>query len=109
MSNKGMNRRQFLQTSGRTATGAALAGGILMASDGAWALQLSALDAHSGQTLLMMARDIYPHDKIADKYYAMVIEGLDGGAGKSDGDKALLEDGVAELQAALPNCVIESK
>ena len=51
-------------------------------------------------TLVQMARDVYPHDKIADKYYAMVVEGLDAAAGKSKDDKFLLEDGVAELNKA---------
>ncbi len=40
MSKKGMNRRQFLQTSSLATAGAAAvaSGAVLMAPDGAWAL-----------------------------------------------------------------------
>ncbi len=74
MSTKGMNRRQFLQTSGLTAAGAAAvaSGSMLMASDGAWALELSAMDGETGMTLLKMARQVYPHDTLADMYYVDV-------------------------------------
>ncbi len=56
MSKKGMNRRQFLHTSGLATAGVAAvaSGAVLMAPDGAWALQLSALDPHAGQTILSM-------------------------------------------------------
>ena len=75
MKNKGMNRRQFLQTSSRATAGAvALASGaVLVAPDGAWALELEALGPHTGETLLAMARQCYPHDSLADQYYAAVV------------------------------------
>ncbi len=103
MSGKGMNRRQFLQSSGMAAAGtAALAGGaVLVAPDGAWALQLSALDAHSGETLLKMSRQIYPHDALGDIYYAGVVEALDAEAKGSAETAALLKDGVAEIDKAM--------
>lgn len=103
MSGKGMNRRQFLQSSGMAAAGtAALAGGaVLVAPDGAWALQLSALDAHSGETLLKMSRQIYPHDALGDIYYAGVVEALDAEAKGSAETATLLKDGVAEIDKAM--------
>ena len=58
MSNTGMNRRQFLQTSGLAAAGAAAgaamvaSGTVLMASDGAWALELGAVSADEGMAEL---------------------------------------------------------
>ncbi len=74
--------------------------GMIVGADSAWAAMAKAIKPDSFATLVQMARDIYPHDKVADKYYAMVIEGLDEAAGKSDADRTLLEDGVAELNKA---------
>lgn len=56
-----------------------------------------ALSKESFATLVKMARDLYPHDKIADKYYAAVIESLDKAAKDDAALKTLLEDGAAEL------------
>ena len=47
-----------------------------------------------------MARDIYPHDKIADKYYAKVVAGFDDAAAKTKADKTGFEEGVAALNNA---------
>jgi len=102
MKTKGLNRRQFLQSSGLAAAGVAAvaSGAVLMAPDGAWALQLEALDEHTAKTLLVMTRRLYPHDTLGDMYYAVVVEALDGAA-KGDKDVAkLLADGVAALDAA---------
>ena len=102
MSGKGMNRRQFLHTSGLAAAGAAAvaSGATLTASDGAWALQLGALTGHEGLALIQMCRQLYPHDALGDLYYAGVVEMLDTEA-KTNGDLAgLLKEGVASLDSA---------
>lgn len=57
----------------------------------------AALSTASFATLVKMARDVYPHDKIADTYYAAVIESLDQAAKDDAALKTLLEDGVAQL------------
>ncbi len=103
MSRKGMNRRQFLQSSGLAAAGAAAvaSGSLLMASDGAWALELSALDGETGLTLLKMTRRIYPHETLADMYYAGVVEALDAEAKDNPATAELLKAGVAELDKAM--------
>ena len=103
MSTKGMNRRQFLQSSGLAAAGAAAiaSGSVLMASDGAWALELGALDGETGLTLLKMTRRIYPHQTLADMYYAGVVEALDAEAKDNAATAELLKTGVAELDAAM--------
>ena len=102
MSRKGMNRRQFLQTSSYATAGAAAAasGATLIASDGAWALELSTLSEHDGKTLLAMSRQLYPHDTLADMYYAGVVSALDGEAKGNAELAGMLKDGVAELDAA---------
>jgi hypothetical protein len=61
------------------------------------AAEPATLSKASFATLVKMARDVYPHDKIADKYYAAVIEGLDQAAKDDAALKTLLEDGVAQL------------
>ncbi len=99
MKGKGMDRRQFLQSSGLTIAGAAAAGGIAMIVDpkGAWALTLAALDRHTAETLVAVCREMYPHDAIGDIYYARVVETLDQ---KAAGDSELaktLKNGVAAL------------
>ena len=103
MTKKGMNRRQFLQTSGLAAAGAAAvaSGSVLMAPDGAWALQLGALDTHTAHTLMVMSRRIHPHDSMGDMYYAKVVEDLDGAAGGDKDLAAMLTGGVADMDKAL--------
>lgn len=75
-------------------------GGMIVGGDGAWAVTASNLKPESFVTLVQMARDIYPHDRVADKYYAQVIQGFDEAAGKSADDKAMFEDGVTGLDEA---------
>lgn len=102
MSNRGMNRRQFLQTSGLAAAGAAViaSGSVIMASDGAWALELGTLTGHEGVTLLNMSRRLYPHASLGDMYYAGVVEQLDGAAKTDAGLAGLIKDGVGQLDSA---------
>ena len=107
MSDPGMNRREFLETSGRAAAGAvvvAAAGGttMLMASDGAWAMTLEALSGQDGATLLKALRVIYPHDVLADRYYALVVAALDQDAKANAETAGLLKDGIAGLDQAYP-------
>jgi hypothetical protein len=107
MSEAGMNRREFLETTGRTAAGVAVitaAGGttMLMAPDGAWAMTLETLSGQDGATLLKALRVIYPHDSLGDQYYAAVVEALDQDAKANPEAAATLKDGVAELDQAYP-------
>jgi len=104
MSRSGMNRRQFLHTSAVATAGAATAvatGTMLVDPKGAWAMTLQALDAHTAMTLVRVAREIYPHDRLGDVHYAKVIEGLDGKAAANKDMAALLTDGVAALDTAI--------
>jgi hypothetical protein len=97
-----MNRRQFLQTSSLAAAGAAIvaSGSTLMASDGAWALELGTLSGHEGLTVLNMSRRLYPHAALGDMYYAGVVEQLDAAAKGDGGLAGLIKDGVGQLDAA---------
>ena len=47
-----------------------------------------------------MSRDIYSHDKVADKHYATAVSGLDKAAKDDAALKTMLSDGVAGLNKA---------
>jgi hypothetical protein len=107
-----MNRRRFLERSGQAAAGAAIvvaAGNVtlLMAPDGAWAMSLEALSGQDGATLLKALRVIYPHDSLADQYYAAVVAALDQDAKGNPDTAALLSGGVASLDQAYPLPFVE--
>ncbi|QFU07302.1 hypothetical protein PARPLA_01175 [Rhodobacteraceae bacterium THAF1] len=73
---KGLTRRQLLQ--GASAVGAfAIGSGYVAGTNAAWATEMRALKPKSFATLVQMARDIYPHDQIADEYYAIAVKGYD--------------------------------
>jgi hypothetical protein len=98
----GLSRREFLQ-------GAGVLFGTLWASSGAlvalapsraWALELKTFDANTGKSLLILTRNIYPHDKLDDAVYALVVKDLDAEAGTTEATKTLLTGGVAGLDKA---------
>ena len=47
-----------------------------------------------------MSRDIYPHERLNDSYYAKAVSTFDGQAAKSADTLASFEGGVAELDKA---------
>lgn len=87
-----VSRRDMLR-----ATSAVAAAATVMPMSIGKAAEPVALSKESFATLVKMARDVYPHDKIADKYYAAVIESLDKAAKDDAALKTLLENGVTEL------------
>jgi hypothetical protein len=97
---KALSRRDFLRNTSFVATGLATGGTIIFGNDFAWALSTSALDAHSAQTLLLVARQLFPHDRLGDQYYAVVVDALDKQAAKDAGVRKVLVDGVARLDSA---------
>lgn len=94
-----VSRRNFLRTGSITAVAAAVVP-VAAISGKAWAAAPVAVSPASFATLVKLARDIYPHDKIADQFYAKVMEGIDAGAKDDAAAKAMLEDGVAALNKA---------
>ncbi len=94
-----VSRREFLATSGAGAAALSVGAGMIACPKGAWALSVEHLKPETMQTLVQLARDIYPHDRLADKYYAGAVEGYDEQAGADADLKALIEDGVAALDA----------
>jgi hypothetical protein len=95
-----MKRREFLKrTAMVTAGAAAAASGVSLvgyaASDSMQ--EPAVLTAHESATLLAMARQLFPHDKVSDASYRKVVEDLADEAKKTPETATLLHDGVARL------------
>lgn len=97
-----VNRRGFLKGSGLASIGIAVlgAGTLLTSSTEAFAQSFTTLGPDAGKMLLVMARDIFPHDKLAEKYYMHAIAPYDAAAMKDPALKKLLTDGITLLNAA---------
>jgi hypothetical protein len=94
----GVSRRDFV----KVASAAALivtASAVINLKE-AWGLETKTLAPAVVQTLIQAARDIYPHDKVADRFYAIAVKEYDTKAATDPKLKALVEDGVAALNAA---------
>jgi hypothetical protein len=96
-----VTRRNFLKTGAAAAGVTALAAGSTVAIDpnGAWAMTAQNLKPDTMTTLVKMARDIYPHDRLGDAYYAKAVEPYDAKTGQDGALKDLIEQGVASLNA----------
>ncbi|ADV00071.1 gluconate 2-dehydrogenase subunit 3 family protein [Alicycliphilus denitrificans] len=94
-----LQRRSFLRGGGLGAIGIAVipAAGIAAAKDVAAQQSFRHLGAATGKTLLRMARDLYPHDKLAESFYVEAVAPYDAAAAKDKGVKTLLTEGVKDL------------
>jgi len=98
-----LTRRTFLQRSSSVTLASAITvtgAGALLNSAEAWALDVKALKPQTMKTLILLARDIYPHDRIADRFYAIAVKGHDEKAGKDPAHQKLIEGGIAALDKA---------
>lgn len=95
---EGLSRRDLLK---RGSIGAMLviSGTAVISPQNAWGLEATALKPETMATLIALARDIYPHDQLADRFYAIAVKGQDARAAKDAAHKALIEDGIADLNA----------
>lgn len=97
----GPSRRTILKAAGASLIVAAITpAGVILGRDNAWAATAEALKPESFATLVQMSRDTYPHARLEDKFYAAAVSALDGAAKADEAVKAMLEDGVAQLDAA---------
>lgn len=89
-----LTRRQLL-ANGTTLGAALVVGpGFVMHASEAWASEVVHLKPSTFATLVTMARDIYPHDRLGDRFYAVVAMAHDT-ADAAPG----IEAGVATLDA----------
>jgi len=96
-------RRTFLRRSAAVTFAAAVgitASGALVNTPEAWGLEPKGLSPDALKTLILVARDIYPHDKIPDRFYAIAVKPFDAKAGTDPAYKAMIEQGIAGLDAA---------
>lgn len=92
-----VSRRIFLRGAATAAPAAAVAAaGVTVTREAAWAQNAKNLLPHTMATLVKVARDIFPHDHLADTYYVTAVAGYDVAAGKEEA-RAMIEDGVARL------------
>lgn len=92
---KGLSRRDLLKQASAVGTTFVVGAGFMAASNAAWAVETVALKPETMATLVQMARDIYPHDQVADEYYVVAVKGYDNAEAAES-----IEAGVAALNAA---------
>ena len=92
---RGLTRRQLLARASAAGASFVVGAGFIAAPDGAWAAETTAITPESFATLVQMARDIYPHDRLGDEYYVVAVKGYDT-AEAAPG----IEAGIAALDAA---------
>jgi hypothetical protein len=92
-----VDRRQFLAGVGTAAL--IISGAAVIHTDEAWGLEVKTLQPETMRTLIKMARDIYPHDRLADRFYAVAMKSYDVKAGTDPQTKTTVEQGVAQLDA----------
>ena len=95
-----VGRRDFLKAGSTVLPAAALASaGATISAESAWAASAKALAPHSMATLVLMARDIYPHDLFADTLYIAAAQPWDDKAAADPAFKSMLEAGVTRLDS----------
>ena len=92
---KGLTRRQLLSRASAAGASFVVGTGFMAASNAAWATELTALKPETFATLVQMARDIYPHDKVGDEFYVVAVKGYD-----TEDAAPGIEAGIAALDAA---------
>lgn len=93
-----LTRRGFLKGSA-ILIGTIAATNVLfaLAPSPVWALPLTTLTQEEGTTLLQMGRVLYPHDKLPDAVYALLVKDLDAAALTDAKLAAQLRSGIQEL------------
>jgi hypothetical protein len=97
-----VDRRGFLRGGGLAAVGVAVvpAGTLTLLPVTVFAQQqFPTLGADTGKTLIRMARDIFPHDRISARYYAQAVAPYDAKAAQDPALRKLIQEGVAMLDA----------
>lgn len=92
---QGLTRRQLISRSFAASAGMLLGAGFIAAPDAAWAYEAKALKPETLATLVRMARDIYPHDRLSDDFYVNAVKGYDTAE-----QAEAIEAGIAGLNAA---------
>lgn len=94
-----VGRRAFLAGSATAVAAAAIlvSGGAILCPREAWGYETKALAPDTMRSLVRMARDIYPHDRLPDRVYAVAMKVQDEAAASDAKLKDLYEAGMAKL------------
>ena len=92
---RGLTRRDLLSRSAAAGAAFVVGAGYVASSSAAWAMEVEHLAPDTMATLIQMARDIYPHDHVADEFYAIAVKGYD-----TTDAAPMVEAGIAGLNAA---------
>ncbi|MHA7680231.1 gluconate 2-dehydrogenase subunit 3 family protein [Cupriavidus sp. PET2-C1] len=96
-----VSRRGFLRGGGLAAIGVAVVPAALAQPPReAMTASMRALGPATARTLVAMSRDIFPHDKLSDRYYVDAIVPLEKSAAGNKATRTLLQQGAAALDAA---------
>lgn len=74
---RGLSRRQLLSRASAAGASFVIGAGFIAAPNASWAYETTHLEPGTFATLVQMARDIYPHDRISDEYYVTAVKGYD--------------------------------
>jgi hypothetical protein len=77
LTSSGLTRRALLGRGAAAGAALIIGPGFVAAQDAGWALEVTTLKPETMATLIQMARDIYPHDRLADRFYAIAVKGYD--------------------------------
>ena len=95
-----VRRRVFLRGAATApAAAAAVAAGLAITPDAAWAAELKTIKPGTMTVLARAARDIFPHDRFPDRLYIAAVLPYDDTAAGDAALRKLLEDGAAALDA----------
>jgi len=110
MSGKQAGKQAGIQLTRRTFIKAAGATGVtvyVLWSSPAWvgprialAAELSTLDSAQAKEMLAMTRQLFPHDKLGDEYYWVVVESIDKDMAGSPELATEIRGGLAQLSQA---------
>lgn len=93
-----LSRRGFLAGGAATIAAVAVTGtSILTNSKAAAAAGTPGLTPEEMRTLAKFVRDLFPHDRLEDAFYAKAVAPLNAEAVKNRSAKKLLADGIGEL------------
>ena len=92
---KALTRRALLKRSVAAGTAFVVGSGYVASSSATWAMEVAHIKPSTMAALIQMARDIYPHDHVADEYYAVAVKGYD-----TEETAPVIEAGIAALDAA---------
>jgi hypothetical protein len=90
------SRRGFLAGGAATVAAVAVGSTEMLAA----AVEPAGLNAEESRTLLKFTRDLFPHDRLDDSFYAKAIAPLQDEAARDAATHTLLAGGVAQLNAA---------